>query len=463
MSQESVPNYEKPVDPFNKPEKPQDDEHPLEVATIHHGEAKFSKLSWQRLAICLIVEAIALGSLSLPSAFATLGMVAGVILTIGIGIVAIYTSYVIGQVKLLHPHVEHYADAVRLIWGRFGYELTGVMFVLFLVLLVGSHTLTGTIAFIDIVKEPGVCALVWSVVSAIILFLVALPPTFSEFAILGYVDFISIIAAILITIIATGVNAGKQPGGMDAVDWSAWPKEELTFHEAFVSVTNIVFAYSFAVCQFSFMSEMHRPQDYVKSIMTLGGAEIFIYTITGALVYAFVGSNVGSPALLSAGPTVSRIAFGVALPVIFISGSINGTVVCRYIVNRAFENSPIKYTNTKAGWIIWIVIVAISTVIAWVVAEAIPFFNDLLSIISALFTSGFTFYFPALFWWFLVKEGKWNKDWKNIALTATNALVLAIGLCVLGCGTYAAVQDIVNAYDSGEVRSPFTCSQNAYT
>ncbi|KAI7221023.1 N amino acid transport system protein [Hortaea werneckii] len=464
MSHQGLSGDEKPMDPLNDPKKgeKQEDEHPLEVATIHQGEAKFSKLSWQHLALCLIVEAIALGALSLPSAFATLGMVAGVILTVGMGLVAIYTSHVIGQVKLRHPHIEHYADAVRLIWGRFGYELVGAMFTVYLTLLVGSHALTGTIAFVDIISQPGICALVWSVISAIILFAVALPPTFSEFAWLGYIDFASIIAAILITIISTGVSAGSQPGGMSAVNWSAWPPEDVTFHSAFVSVTNIVFAYSFAVCQFSFMSEMHRPQDYVKSIWALGLSEIFIYTLTGALIYAFVGTDVSSPALLSAGGTVSRIAFGVALPVIFISGSINGTVVCRYVVNRIWHNSPIKYTNTFAGWLVWIIVVGICTIIGWVVAEAIPFFNDLLSIISALFISGFSYYFPALFWFGLVKEGSWRKDAKNICLSIVNAGVFLIGLCVLGCGTYAAVQDIIDQYDAGVVRTSFSCSSEAY-
>lgn len=70
-------------------------------------------------------------------------MIPGVILTVGLGLVAIYTSYVVGQVKLKYPHVGHYSDAVGLIWGKFGYELCSVMFVLFLVLLVGSHALTG--------------------------------------------------------------------------------------------------------------------------------------------------------------------------------------------------------------------------------------------------------------------------------------------------------------------------------
>ncbi|KAK5118703.1 hypothetical protein LTR85_007909 [Meristemomyces frigidus] len=434
-----------------------------QITTVHEGEQKFKQLGWQKLTICLIVEAIALGALSIPSAFATVGMVAGVLLSVGLGMVAIYTSYVVGQVKMKYPHVEHYADAVKLIWGRFGYELTGFMFALYLTLVVGSHTLTGTIAWITIVDKPAICALVWGIVSAIILFFVALPPTFSEFAILGYIDFVSIIAAILITIVATGIEASNAPGGLAAVTWSVWPPAGVTFGDAFLSVTNIIFAYSFAVCQYSFMAEMHTPRDYVKSIWALGLIEILIYTLTGALIYAFVGENVGSPALLSASSTVSRIAFGIALPVIFISGSINTTVTARYILGRAFENSPIKYINTKAGWLTWVGLVAVITLIAWVVAEAIPFFSDLLGICSALFVSGFSFYFPALFWFGLIKEGKWYHGWKNICLSIVNALVFVIGITTLGCGTYAAVQDIVSEYASGSVRGAFSCDSSGYT
>lgn len=60
--------------------------------SILEGELKYQKLSWQKLTVCLIVTAIALGSLSIPSAFAAVGMVAGVILTVGLGFIAIYTS-----------------------------------------------------------------------------------------------------------------------------------------------------------------------------------------------------------------------------------------------------------------------------------------------------------------------------------------------------------------------------------
>lgn len=398
----------------------------------------------------------------MPSAFANLGMVAGVIMTVGLGLIAIYTSYIIGQVKLRHTHVQHYADAVALMWGRFGYELASVMFVLFLVLLTGSHVLTGTIAWVRIVDEHDLCALIWGAISAIILYCLALPPTFHEFAILGYIDFASICVAIFVTMVATGMEAAKQEGGLAAAPWSAWPPPDITFGKVFLSVTNIVFAYAFAVCQFSFMAEMHSPRDYVKSIWVLGIIEIFIYTCTGAIIYAFVGIDVGSPAILSGTHTISRVAFGLALPVIFISGSINTTVVGKYIMGRMFPTSELKYVNTRKGWIIWLGLIAGLTLVAWAVAEAIPFFNALLGIISSLFSAGFTFTFPALFWFYLIKEGKWNANAKNICLSIVNALVLLIGICVTVCGTYASVEDIMESYRTGSVSGSFTCAASAY-
>ncbi|KAJ9144896.1 N amino acid transport system protein [Pleurostoma richardsiae] len=428
----------------------------IEKQKIAQGAANFHRLGWKRLVIVLVVEAIALGSLSLPGAFAKLGMVAGVICCVGIGIIAMYTSYVVGQVKIKFPEVSHYADAGRLMMGRFGYEFVGAMFVLQLVCTLGSHALTGTIA-LDNLTNNGACSIVFSVVSAVVLFLLAIPPAFADLAILGYIDFASILIAIVFTMIATGVEAHQDPGGLSAVNWSAWPQEGLSLAEAFIPILDIVFAYSFAMCQFSFMDEMHTPTDFPKSIVALGTFEIVIYTLTGAIIYAFVGQDVSSPALLSAGEIPSKVAFGLALPVIFISGSINTTVVSRYIHGRIFQGSVIRYINTPMGWITWLVLIAVVTVVAWIIAEAIPFFSDLLGVISSLFVSGFTFYLPAAMWFMLIKEGPWYER-RNLGLSLTNAACFIIGLVVLGVGTYASVWDIIRQYNEGTVHGSFSCA-----
>lgn len=103
--------------------------------------------------------------LSIPSVFASLGMVAGIILVVvrifgscrvsisadngpqGLGAIATATGYLIGLFKLRYPHVHNMADAGYILAGPIGREVLGAAQVIFLVFVCGSHVLTGLIAF----------------------------------------------------------------------------------------------------------------------------------------------------------------------------------------------------------------------------------------------------------------------------------------------------------------------------
>lgn len=402
------------------------------------GDAHFHRLGWKRLTVVLIVQSIALGTLSIPSAFASLGMVAGVVITVALGVLAMHASYIVGLLKLKYPHIPHYADFGRLLLGSPGDWLFSGIFIAQLTLVVGSHCVTGKLALAAI-SNSAVCSLIFGAISAVILFILAIPPSFAELAVLGYIDFASIMIAVGIAIIATGLQRDE----IVALPWSAWPKDNLTLSEAFVAVSNIVFAYAFAAAQPSFMDEMHSPLDFGNSIFVLGTVQISVYTVTGALIYAFVGQTVQSPALLSTGPLVSKVAFGIALPVIFISGSINTTVACRFMHGRMFQHSITRYVNTPAGWATWLGLVAALTVMSWIISEAIPFFSELLSLSGCLFVSGFSFYLPPLLWFFLLKDGSCFEK-RNFQSVVLNLVVFVVGVCVLGFGTYASVKQIVS-------------------
>lgn len=407
------------------------------LGDVEHND-RFRRLGWVRLTVVSIVEAIALGALGLPSAFATLGMVAGVALTVGMGVIAMYAAYNVGQVKLRYPEVKHYADVGQLMMGGgLGSKVFVGSCLALLIFVAGSHCLTGAIAFRSI-TQTDYCTVIYSAVAAFMLLLFALPPSFAEVAILGYIDFASIILAIGVTMVATGIQSGGTS------DWSAWPMPGTTFSSGLVAANNIVFAYSFAGCLPSFMEDMHTPEDYIKSMWWLGGIQIVVYTLTGAVIYAFVGQSVQSPALLSAGPVVSRVVFGIALPVIFISGSINTTVACRYIYDQLHKESIDQMIETAKGWSRWLGLVCAVTLIAWVIAEAIPIFPNLLSISSSLFISGLSFYLPPLMWYVLLREGEWYErhNWKPVIL---NTIVFLVGFAVFAFGTYASLVELVSS------------------
>ena len=121
------------------------------------------------------------------------------------------------------------------------------------------------------------------------------------------------------------------------------------------SITNVALAYAFAQCLPSFMSELKRPQDYKKALWSLGIIEVLFYTIVGAAIYYYKGQEVKSPALLSISPLMQKVVFGIALPVIFISGSINSQTAAKFIYDLIYMNSPKhKYMNTKQGIFTWI-------------------------------------------------------------------------------------------------------------
>lgn len=452
----------------NVPGPPSD----IEKHKTVEGEIKFSRLGWKRMTVILLVEAIGLGTFSLPSAFATLGLVAGIISCVSLGFVVIYTGYLVGMVKVVYPEINHYGDIGGLVMGRYGSELVGGLYVLQLILMTASFCLTGTIAF-NTLSDKGACGLVFSVVSAILLFLLALAPSFSEAAILGYIDLISVTITIGVTIIGSGIHAANTPGGIAGRDWSAWPAPGTTFKDGMVAICNIMFAYSFCMFITPFMSEMHTPKDFMKSVWTLGIVEMVVYTLIGSIIYVFVGADVQSPALLSLEGVLPKVAFGLALPLIFISGAIGNTVTARYVHLRMYQDSIVRFINTPKGWITWIVTLAAITIISWLLAEAIPFFDDLLALSSALLISGFVLYFPPVMWFKLLRNGAWYAK-ENILHAVLCAFVFCVGLLVLGGGTYASVQDIVSFYsrkwadnklttrqrhhyDIGAFRSPFSC------
>ena len=79
---------------------------------------------------------------------------------------------------------------------------------------------------------------------------------------------------------------------------------------------------------------MKTPTDFPKALYALQIADSTLYLVIGVVVYAFTGPNAVSPALGNTGPTLRKVAYGVALPTIMIAGVINGHVCAKLIFVR---------------------------------------------------------------------------------------------------------------------------------
>lgn len=394
----------------------------------------------------MIAETISLGILSLPSALATLGIVGGEILIVGLGILATYTGYTLGQFKLRYPHVHSMADAGEVLMGPFGREVLGTAQLLFLIFTMGSHILTFS-KMLNTVSNHGTCSIVFGIVGMILSFICTLPRTLKKVSWMSIASFISVFSAVMITMISIGIERPGD-GHVDATTTT-------NLYHGFLAVTDIVFAYAGHVAFFGFISEMKVPEDYPKTLYLLQIVDTVMYAVTAVVIYRYAGKDVKSPALGSAGHIMSKVAYGIAIPTIVVAGVINGHVACKYVYVRMFRNTDHMHRRTFFSVGVWIAIALALWVIAWVIAEAIPVFNDLLSLITALFASWFTYGLSGLFWLFL-NWGQWLSSPRKICLTILNLLVFGIGGAICGLGLYVSGKAI---HDDSSGAS-FSCANN---
>ncbi|KAJ6190146.1 hypothetical protein N7519_000167 [Penicillium mononematosum] len=409
-----------------------------------NAEIKYKVLKWWQGGLLMVAETISLGILSLPAAIAGIGLVPGLILLIGLGLLATYTGYVIGQFKWRYPHISSMADAGEQLMGRFGRELFGTGQLLFLIFLMASHILTFTVA-LNSITGHATCSIVFGVVGLILSLILSLPRTLEKMSWLSLVSFISIFVAVMVTMIALGVqNNGA----------TVKPVVEANLVTGIMSACNIAFSYVSHNTFFTFMAELKDPKEFPKALALLQSIDMTLYIVAAVVIYRYTGADVASPALGSAGLLISRIAYGIALPTIVIAGVINGHVAAKSLYVRIFAGTDRMHKRDWVAMGSWVGIAFSLWVIAWVIAEAIPVFNNLLSLITALFGSWFTFGFTGMFWLHMNK-GLWFSSPKKIMLTLLNSLAICVGVILCVLGLYASGSAIHNNPSSAS----FSCAR----
>ncbi|KAL3490543.1 amino acid transporter [Aspergillus germanicus] len=392
-----------------------------------HAEVRYKVLTWWPCAILMVAETISLGVLALPAAIGNLGLVPALCILLGLGAVATYTDYVIGQLKWKYPHISSAADAGQLIMGRFGRELLFWSNMMYLVFIMASHLLTFTVAMNTITKHA-TCSIVFGVVGLIVSFLLAIPRTLERMTWLSFISFTSIIATVLITMIAVGIRNTPPP------------ITTLFLHNTF----------------FTIISELREPRDFPKSLALLQSVHMTIYVVAAVVIYCYTGRDVPSPALGAAGPLISRISYGIALPTIIIAGVIMGHIACKSIYVRVFAGTDRMHKRDVVAVGSWLAIAFGVRVVAWIIASSIPVFNSLLSFIVSLFASWFSFGLPGIFWLWMNK-GQWFASPRKIGLTFLNVFCICIEIILCGLGLYASGKAI---HDDPQSAS-FSCANNA--
>jgi len=324
------------------------------------------------------------------------------------------------------------------------------------------HVLVGA-KLLNTLSNGAECTIIFSFITIIICFFVSLPRTLAGLSGLGTFSAITMGIAVILAVIFSGIQSN--PAGfteaLGAPIVTVGPVPGTTYVVGMSAFLNITYTFVGQITLPSFIAEMKDPRDFPKALWAVTIAEIIVFTLCGALMYHFVGNQyITAPAFGSLQPLYKKIAFSFAIPTIIFLGALYSSVTSRFIFFRIFENSKHKHSNTPLAWGVWAAIVATTWIFAFVIAEVIPFFSDMLSLMSSLFDSWFGFIFWAMAYLTLYPGAtKWAGPWRS-AETLFNYFLILVGVYVLIAGTYTSIQSIIDSYAAAEVGSAFTCVSN---
>ncbi|KAK3058464.1 hypothetical protein LTR09_000028 [Extremus antarcticus] len=352
-------------------------------------DIKYKTLGWPMVAVLMIAEIVSNGMLSLPSSLAVVGIVPGLILIIFLGVFATYTSWLLVKFKMRHPEVHNMGDAGKILFGPIGREVLAFGTIVFAVFATGGQLLAGQIA-ISSLSNGTICPLLGTGIYAIFTLIMSFPRTLDHMTWVSLASCVSILVAGIVGMVGAGLH--PTPGHEISI------VQNSTFFEAFISITNPVFAYAGHFMFFIMVSEMKRPQDAMKAAYTLQGFATTYYAVFAAVTYAFIGNGVLSPSFSSLEPKWQKAAYGAALFNFWIAGSLYAHTASKLCFVRFFRNSKHLHSHTVVGWGTWAALVVIFNGAAFVLAVGVPIFNYLIGIAASLFAAWFTYGIAGMFW-----------------------------------------------------------------
>jgi hypothetical protein len=108
---------------------------------------------------------------------------------------------------------------------------------------------------------------------------------------------------------------------------------------------------------------------------------------------------------------------------------------------------------------VWYGVIVANAALSFLVAEAIPVFGDLLSLIGAALATPLCMTIQGIMFIWL-ERGQKRTAWKT-ALHVWNGSMMLISLFVIGGGWYASVMQIHKSVSSGGTTKPFSCADNS--
>ncbi|KAF9739336.1 neutral amino acid [Paraphaeosphaeria minitans] len=384
------------------------------IAKDHGHDIQLRTMSWQKAAWLLAGDQVCLAIMAQSWSLSVLGWVPGIITMLLAGILFYFTSMTMWRFIMKYASPDHgYCDFGYYAFGkqRWAYHFTAFMLLANNIMLIGFHVLTGA-KVINTLSDHSLCTVTFSVIVTL----------------MG---------------IAIRVHGHRHP--------------TLLGLRAMNAVLNITFLWVPQILFPTFIAEMEKPQDFPKSLAVLSCLSAFLFIVPPAVGFRYLGQYATAPAFGSLGVVVyKKASFAFVIVPTLVIEVIYANVSAKYVYKHLMRGSHNAHSNTLIGWGVWTALMAAIWWVGFTFAEVIPSMGDFLSLLGAAFDSFFGFIYFAVAYWQMNKRDLFGGFGRTVK-TVFHAVVMVVGLFLLGPGLYAACDAIVADY-SGSTRPAFSCA-----
>ncbi|WVQ65298.1 uncharacterized protein L199_003474 [Kwoniella botswanensis] len=129
---------------------------------------------------------------------------------------------------------------------------------------------------------------------------------------------------------------------------------------------------------------MKDTTDYKRPIVASMTFLHMCYLAFALVIYRYCGVWIASPALGSAGEVIKKVTYGIAIPGLWISSTVNQHLAAKYIFVRLLKGTEHLQKKTIVHWATWLGVSSACGIAAFIIAEAIPFFGSLIGLLGAI-------------------------------------------------------------------------------
>ena len=266
--------------------------------------------------------------------------------------------------------------------------------------------------------------------------------------------------ATIIISVAMAINTMFTEGSGKNDD-EAFPSSSGGFWEFFNSLSGFAFAYAGQTIYLEMMSEMKKPTKF-RQALSVGAPGIFVlYMATAIIQYALRGKAAKSFLIDEIPDGSYKVFCSVSLLIhMLISYNITNQVLTRALHLKLFPRTV--NGSSPQSRVHWFACSAFFLFLAWLLANAIPFFDNLTGIIGAMLLAPISFVLPCIFY---------LKADKNGALVTAKGMVsysigfhekvacvciASFGIILALLGTISNLKDTVEKSES--LAAPFSCN-----